>query len=151
MRIIKNATCSSSSGKSQITYHIGISKDKEIFLRVYANSGNGYFSSEWVSIHCIQDALEQGHKPLTSFALQALYLGKSVNTPAFLMVAIENEGLIQHDPENPRCYVCLDPINWVAAINELAATKVDLKAETSKAVLKKNTSRKSPNIVKTPT
>ena len=77
MRILKTSTCSSSSGKSQITYHVGISDKKEIFFRVYANSGNGYFSCEWVSLNSIQDALEQGHKPLTSFALQPLYSGKS--------------------------------------------------------------------------
>ena len=46
MRILKIASCSTNSGKTTLTYHIGCTTDKNIQLRVVANTGGGLFSPE---------------------------------------------------------------------------------------------------------
>jgi hypothetical protein len=143
MRILKIGSCASASGKSEITYHIGYSDEAEICFRVYANTGNGYFSTEWITYTAIKKTLEEGHKPLTSFALYSLYAGKSVNTPAFLNVALKNEGLLIQDPEHPRCYAQASDKAFIAEIKSLAEGNVDIKPSIPKQALKKNTSRPS--------
>ena len=88
VRILKVASCPTSSGKATLTYHIGCTSDNEINFRVASNTGGGFFSPEWVSFSAIQPALEQAPQPLTSYPLIKLYQGKSTNTPAFLMAGI---------------------------------------------------------------
>ena len=46
MRILKVATCPSSSGKATLTYHIGCTSEEDIQFRVVANRGGGFFSLE---------------------------------------------------------------------------------------------------------
>jgi len=139
MRILKVGLCSSASGKSEISYHVGYSTEAEIFMRVYANSGNGYFSMEWIAYRAIQEALEASPKPLTSFALYGLYSGKSVNTPAFLTVALKNEGLLVQDPEHPRCYTRVSDTSFIAEMMALAEKDLDIQPSIPKKAMKKNT------------
>jgi hypothetical protein len=54
IRVIKTATCKSLSGKSDLTYHLGVDEESNLHLRVFANSGSGYFSQEWVPYSAIQ-------------------------------------------------------------------------------------------------
>lgn len=129
IRIIKVATCPTLSGKGSLGYHIGCNAENEISIRVASNSGSGFFSPEWVPLKAIQDALEHGHKPLTSYAVHGLFSGKSANSPGFLFAALLAEGLVQHDEENPRVYVCCDPSAFIAAINQLLASEVNLKVD----------------------
>ena len=44
MRIIKIASCPTSSGNTTLTYHIGCTTDKDIQFRLVANTGGGLFS-----------------------------------------------------------------------------------------------------------
>ena len=129
LRILKTAACPTLSGKGKgtLTYHIGCTVDSEICFRMASNSGGGYFSPEWVSLKAIQASLENGHKPLTSFAILPLFRGKSVNTPCFLFAALLAEGLVQRDAENPRVYVCCPPDGFMAEVNKLIASDVDIK------------------------
>jgi hypothetical protein len=48
-------------------------------------------SQEWVSLKDILDVFGEvpEGQPITSFVLQPLFKGKSVNTPAFLVAAIK--------------------------------------------------------------
>ena len=59
MRILKIATCLNNSGKATLTYHIGCTSDKDIQLRVIANTGGGLFSPEWISLSAIQVAFKK--------------------------------------------------------------------------------------------
>ncbi len=141
MRILKVGSCSSASGKSEITYHVGYSTESQIFMRVYANTGNGYFSMEWIAYRAIQESLEASPKPLTSFALYGLYSGKSVNTPAFLTVALKSEGLLVQDPEHPRCYTQVSDTSFIAEMMDLAGKDLDIQPSIPKNAIKKNTAR----------
>ena len=128
MRILKVATCLTSSGKATLTYHIGCTTDNDIQFRVIANTGGGLFSPEWISLSAIQPAFEQAPFPLTSFPLINLYQGKSTNTPAFLMAVLKNEGLVRNLEGKIRGYEILDSNAFIDEMNALMATDIALKA-----------------------
>jgi len=87
MRVLATGTCDTLSGNTRLTYHIGSPPDGEIHLRVYGNTGGGYFSQEWISLRDILTALNRrpDGKPITSILLNPLLRGKSDNTPGFLL------------------------------------------------------------------
>jgi hypothetical protein len=129
LRVIKVGTCTNLSGKHKLSYHIGCDADAVIHFRIYANSGNGYFSNEWVSLDTMQKAIEAGPIPTTSFALYPLFKGKSVNTPAFLLAALLSEGLVQIHSDNQRCYATTSQEPFITSIKQLiesgASVEVD--------------------------
>ena len=97
--VVKEATCPSLSHLSILTYQVGKTPDS---LRVISNSGNGYFSSEWVSLKAIHTVLEEDD--FIWSALCPLFKGKSVNTACFLMAVLLAEGLGPTSKEKPRRY-----------------------------------------------
>ncbi len=120
--VLKKEMTKSVTGKSFIHYEIGNDPEGLMHIRVITNTGGGYFSNEWVSFDAIYKELDQhGDQPLTSFLLSSLYAGKSVNTPAFLLAAMKNEGLIIPHPEKARCYAKTDPKEFIQKIQALAA------------------------------
>lgn len=129
MRILKIASCPTCSAKAKLTYHLGCNTNNEIHFRVTANTGGGFFSPEWVSLKAIQQAIEQSKQPLTSYVLYPLFNGKSVNTPAFLLAVLKSEGLLQSMADKQRSYECIDPNVFMAEVNKLIASAVDLKVE----------------------
>ena len=127
MRILKVATCLTSSGKATLTYHIGCTTDNDIQFRVVTNTGGGLFSPEWISLSAIQPAFKQAPFPLTSFPLINLYQGKSTNTPAFLMAVLKNEGLVRNLEGKIRGYEIIDSTAFMDEMNALMASDIDLK------------------------
>jgi len=139
IRILKIAFCPTLSGKSTLTYHIGCvvngesicTAESEIHFRIYANDGGGFFSNEWISLDKIQQVFAKvpADKSITSFILHSLFRGKSVNTPAFLLAVLKQEGLVSQSEEKQRQYGRIDPVEFIAGVNKLIATDVDLKVE----------------------
>lgn len=127
MRIIKVASCPSNSGKATLTYHVGYTADNEIHFRVVMNTGGGLFSPEWLALNAIQPALAKAPAPLTSYPLVSLLQGKSTNTPAFLMAALKNEGLVRSLEGKVRGYELIDSAAFMGAVNALIASGVDIK------------------------
>lgn len=127
MRIIKIATCPTCSGKAKLTYHFGCTKENQVHLRIVVNSGGGFFSAEWVSLKAILDKLDKVPQPITAFPFTNLYIGKSVNTPGFLLAVLKQEGLIKLLEGKLRGYERLNPEAFMAEINKLASSDVDLK------------------------
>ncbi|MDI1308620.1 MAG: hypothetical protein PSV17_04195 [Methylotenera sp.] len=128
-RIVKIGTTTNVSGKHKITYHIGCNAEHDIYFRVYENSGGGFFSTEWISFKTVQQAIEQGRKPTTSFVLYGIFNGKSVNTPAFLLAALLKEGLVGIHEDNQRCYAATDPDPFITQINLLIASDTNIQVE----------------------
>ena len=97
IRILKIGTCTSLSGRSELTYHLGCNAESEIHFRMVQNSGNGQFNAEWVSLTLIERLLTQhpADKPMTSRIMQPVFRGKSSNSPAFLFVSLKAEGLVK--------------------------------------------------------
>lgn len=131
IRILKIGTCPSISGKSKLLYHVGCTAESEIKFRVVSNDGGGYHSDEWVPLTAIQQVFAKlpGDKPITSFLLNPIFEGKSVNTAAFLLAVLKSEGLVQPHKEKRRCYECTDAKGFIAETKALIASAVDLKPD----------------------
>ena len=50
VRVLKNGTCPNLSGKSTLSYRIGVNEAGEIMLQLVGNSNPGYFNNEWVAL-----------------------------------------------------------------------------------------------------
>ena len=131
IRILKTASCPNLSDSAKLGYQIGCNAESQILLRVHSNSGSGYFSREWVSLDAIFKALDKcpKDKPLTAFWLHPLLVGKSINTPSFLMAVLLTEGLVQKAERN---YERCDHKGFVGEVNKLIESGVDMKDDTPK-------------------
>lgn len=119
MRILKIAACPSVSGKSTLTYHVGVNPEGELHLRLYANNAAGFFSQEWVSLKAIDEVLNRAGSGFTSFALQPLFRGKSQNNAAFLLAVLQHTGLVSKATDKKRSYSKADCGPFIAEIQKL--------------------------------
>lgn len=148
MKVLKTATCRSITGKAKLTYKIGCTPEKEVHYLVHENDGGGFFSREWVAVKDIREALERcpADEPITSMALQPLFRGRSVNTPAFLMAALSNEKLLTAIRGRKRGHELGDVEAFVARMDKLVSGSHTTKKKTatrSPARKKKATARKA--------
>ncbi len=135
------------TGKSDLTYHLGKDDDDTPYIRIWQNTGNGYFSNEWLPLDAIIDILEgQKGGSFTSRAFEPLFNGKSVNTPGFLVAALLKDKVVVQEEGKTRKYIYVSADAVLAKIagakpRRKAAKKLVKKA-VKKAVTKK-TARKS--------
>lgn len=145
IRILKVATCPSLSGKSTLTYHIGCNSESDIQFRIVNNTGGGFFSKEWLSLNTIFQTFDKKavDKPIISLLLYPLFQGKSLNTPAFLLAVLKQEGLVSPVEDHPKHYERLPSEAFMAEIEKLIQSKVDLKTDDAKPAIstKKSTSK----------
>lgn len=121
VRVLKNGTCPNLSGKSTLSYRIGVDETGQILLRLVGNSNPGYFNNEWVPYSTVQELLakqDQG-KAITSFVLTPLFRGKSTNSPSFLFAVLKHEGLVQLSESKKRCYDRCSDAAFLANIKKL--------------------------------
>jgi len=128
LRILKIARCLTVSGKSTLTYHVGCTPESAIKIRLYGNTGNGFLNQDWIAWTAIQEKLEL-HSPFTSQVLHALFSGKSLNSPGFLMAALKAEGVVKASTVKGRCYELTKDAGFLAEIERLMASGVDLDAD----------------------
>ena len=159
LRILKIATCSSLSGRSTLTYHIGVSEasiaggntsntsslaNSEIQLRLFANTAKGYFCKDWVSM-ALTDLLLSEAKSFSSGDVQRLFFqGKSVNSGGFVLAALRHEGLIRTSEGSLRSYERLDPTAWqeeIAALIEAGVSLSEHQAPEVPALVAKSTKK----------
>ena len=95
IRILKEEQCPSLSNVSTLTYQIGCNEEKKLLLRITHNTGNGKWNGGWVSVADMQELIYEAQSPFSWKVLMPLTIGKSVNTPCFLLAALKNERLIQ--------------------------------------------------------
>ena len=129
LRILKIARCPTVSGKSTLTYHVGCTPESVIKLRLYGNTGNGFLNQDWIAWTAIQEKLEL-HSPFTSQVLHALFSGKSLNSPGFLMAVLKAEGVVKASTVKGRCYELTKDAGFLAEIERLTASGVELDADT---------------------
>ena len=152
IRIIKVCTCLSLSGKSNLTYHVGHFIAEEgseasgynIHFRVYANSGRGFFSDEWVSMSSIQEVFDKlpAGLPITSYMLYPLFRGKSLNSPGFMLAVLQDAGFVRHMQDKKRNYELGDPSAFMAEMGGLIDAGTDLRGDVKSATVK-SASKKS--------
>jgi len=126
---IKTGNCSSRSGKSKLTYLIGADSASEIHFRINGNTGNGFFNNDWVPLKTILELLTKAGGAFTSYALHPLLKGKSNNTPAFLIAALLEEGIIHRSVSEKRCYELSDVSVFMAKIKPLMEDKTVIEKE----------------------
>lgn len=97
LKIISTSKCPTISGKSTLTYNVGVNTEGLMHIRVLSNSGGGFFSNEWVLLDSITAVLSEAlsDHPITSINLIPLFKGKSVNTPGYLLAVLLNEKLLK--------------------------------------------------------
>ena len=145
IKILKNDTCPSISGKSTLKYQIGADDDDAIHLRITGSSGGGFFSNEWIAFEKIQALLDEhpAEKPITSIVLYPLFRGKSVNTPSFLLAALVHEKLLRPMKGKQRCHEVGDPKPFMEKVTKLTSRTSKKKAPVKKKrVAKKKVSTK---------
>jgi len=129
LRILKIARCPTVSGKSTLTYHLGCTPESAIQIRLHGNTGNGFLNQDWIAWTAIQEKLELP-SPFTSQVLHALFSGKSLNSPGFLMAVLKAEGVVKASTVKGRCYELTKDAGFLAEIERLMASGVDLDADT---------------------
>ena len=129
IRTLKTGNCSSRSGKSKLTYLIGADSASEIHFRINGNTGNGFFNNDWVPLEIILELLGKSGGAFTSFTLHPLLKGKSNNTPAFLIAALLEEGIIHRSVSEKRCYEMSDVSVFMAKIKPLMESKTVIEKE----------------------
>ena len=123
MRILKKGSCSSLSGKSTLTYHIG-HKDEDVYFRLVENSHPGLFSDEWLSLQQMENLLAAEEYSFSSrtCSLHMLYKGHSINSSGFMLAVLLREGLVGYSEGKKRSYCRCDPSAFYAATQELMET-----------------------------
>jgi hypothetical protein len=133
LRILKIARCPTVSGKSTLTYHVGCTPESVIKIRLYGNTGNGFLNQDWIAWTAIQERLEPqlGATSFTSQVLHSLFSGKSLNSPGFLMAVLKAEGVVRVSTVKRRCYEPVKDSGFLAEIERLMASGVDLDTDTA--------------------
>ncbi len=128
LRILKIGRCQTVSGKSTLTYHVGCTPESAIKMRLYGNSGNGFLNQDWIPWTAIEERLEpqSGATSFTSQVLHSLFDGKSLNSPGFLMAVLKAEGVVRVSTVKRRCYEPVKDSGFLAEIERLMASGVDL-------------------------
>lgn len=134
-RVLKSGTCPSLSGKSKLTYEIACSPDNALHVRIAKNSGNGFFSEDWVPWERVQAVLDKNaNKPIVSHTLSPLFKGLSVNNAGFLLAALKHEGLVVDHAEIARCYERVDPAQFFREMKALLSETKPAERAKPKAV-----------------
>jgi len=144
MKILKTGKCKSLSGKSNLTYNIGSDPESAPHIRIRSNDGGGYFSMEWICLDDILALLKKHPKdtPITSTTFTKLYTGKSVNSPAFLVAALRNEGLLQSLGGRQRSHELVDPEAFMSKMEGLVTAKPAAKKKRPSAPRKRRPASK---------
>ena len=118
IQVIKEATCPTSSGKSTLTYQVGMSETGEPLLRVSNNDGGGFWSPEWVAYSSLEKAISEWPEDqgITSMAFRKIFRGKSANTPGFLIAVLCAEGLLEPMGDKKRVHQACDPAAFLASL-----------------------------------
>jgi len=113
--------CPTLSGRSSLTYHITLDAEAKVFIRIFSNSGGGYFSNEYVAFDRVL-AIVEAHSeqlPLTSMDLVPLFSGKSVNTPGYLLAVLVNEKVVLPSVSKQRQWIFGDVKAFIAKVTAL--------------------------------
>ena len=150
MTVVKTSTCDTLTKKSKLTYHIGTLPDGEVYFRIHKNSGNGFFSREWIALTDIQKVISKVPfgKPVTAIMLNDLFTGKSVNTPGFLIAVLAHEKLIIPMQGKKRSHEAVDPEEIMEWTNQLGADKAKPRKKASAASRKKAQLKKKSSASK---
>lgn len=125
-RILKIGSCQSLSGRTSITYHLGVRGSNDICFRIWDTTGKGVFSKEWVCASAIQKVLGQHALLAAPTLLPVFTIGRSVNTAGFLLAVLKHEGLVALSEDEPHKYVRVQSDQFVAETAALIKSGANL-------------------------
>lgn len=134
IRSLKTLTCPTVTGKTKLTYAIGVDEEGAIYLAIRSNAGGGFFSPEWIALSAILESVEDQAEAFTSYPLFSLFRGKSVNTPGFMMAVLKHEKLAIPLKGRNRKYALGNPDTFRNKVEKLQAVK---KPSTKKKVTRR--------------
>ena len=148
MTFVKTASCDTLTKKSKLTYQIGTLPDGEKYFRIHKNTGNGFFSIEWIALADIQKVLSKipVGKPVTAVMLNDLFTGKSVHTPGFLLAVLVHEKLLIPMQGKKRSHEAADPVEITEWIQQLGSSKSKPRKKASAASRKKAQIKKKSTV-----
>lgn len=132
VRVLKEDSCPSLSGRSLLAYQVGCTDDSEIQVRVSHNTGNGFFSKEWIAFSRVAKILDTSAS-LTSSSFRPIFEGKSVNTAGFLLAILEHLGVIRKAADSKRSYEPIGSDSFISEVSALAASPSPMGPETHQA------------------
>ena len=134
MTVVKTASCDTLTRKSKLTYHVGTLPDGEVYFRIHKNTGNGFFSNEWIALADIRKILSKVPvgKPVTAIMLNDLFTGKSVNTPGFMLAVLVQEKILLPMKGKKRSHEPVDPGAITEWVEQLGSGKAKQKAASRK-------------------
>jgi hypothetical protein len=129
MKVLKTASCKTLSGKSTLTYQIGVAPDSVVHLRISKNTAAGFFSDEFISLDDICRTLEKRPEgsPVLSHFITPLLKGKSVNTSAFILAALSHLRLVTPVKGKKRHHELPDPEDFLDQVNKLSSSSAPTK------------------------
>ena len=127
MRILKVDSVPSLSGKSVLTYQVGVDEEGQIHIRILANTGRGYFSKDWMAHQAIDDLLMvRGEEGVSGSALESLFTGTSANTAGFFVAILKHLGVLTGIEGKRHAYLYGGSAHWLEEMQTLVATDVSL-------------------------
>ena len=150
MNVAKAGTCDTLTKKSRLTCHVGTQPDGEVYLHIHKNSGNGFFSQEWIAPADIQKVLSKipVGKPVTAIMLNDLFTGKFVNTPGFLLAVLVHEKILVPMQGKKRSHEAVDPVEITEWVERLGTGKTKPKASTRKKAARTSAAAKKKAQIK---
>ena len=123
--ILQTSKCQTVSGKSTLTYNVGIDDKDRIFLRVLSTTGGGHHGKEWILLENITSILSKlpTDQPITSLHLFPLFSGRSVNNPGFLLAVLLSEKILEPFEGKKRQYSYTGDKTFTDKVNKLKARK----------------------------
>jgi hypothetical protein len=147
MKVLKTSTCKTLSGKSTLTYQIGVAPDSVVHLRITKNTGAGFFSDEWISVDDIHRTLEKrpDGSPVLSHFITPLLKGKSSNTSGFILAALSHLRLVTPVKGKKRHHELPGPEDFTASVRKLSSSSAPTKTggKTVRRPTKKTATRKA--------
>ncbi len=128
IRILKIGNCPSLSGSSTLTYHVAANNESAIAFRVFANTGKGYFSNEWIPLDSILEVFGD-RASVGATLLRQAYISASSNNGGFLLGVLRAESLVQVNSAQHGSYLPVDPAAYKAELKVLIDSGIDLKVE----------------------
>ena len=127
MRILKVDSGPSLSGKSVLTYQVGVDEEGQIHVRILGNTGRGYFSKDWVAHQAIEDLLmAKGEEGVSGAALANLFTGTSANTAGFFLAILKHLGVLTGIEGKRHAYLYGGSAHWLGEMQTLIASDVSL-------------------------
>ena len=135
--ILKKGTCPTLTGKSKLSYVIGCNDQNDVYIRIAANTGGGFYSGEWVSVKDIETALTKTPDEITSQNLLKIFRGRSVNSAGFLLAVLKHEGVVEAVKGKQRKHLYVD----IGRLTDLNKTDIKKAAPKKKASPRKRATR----------